>query len=61
MQPGATTGPEARLDLRLVLPALARHSRVARLNQEPALGAVRLALAEMKGGAKLPVYTPNLT
>jgi hypothetical protein len=32
-----------------------------RLNQEPALGAVRLALAELNGGAKLPVYRPNLT
>jgi hypothetical protein len=26
------------------------------LEAEPALGAVRLALAEIKGGARLPVY-----
>ena len=45
--------------LQLLLPALAHHSRVMRLNQEPALGAVRLALAELKGGARLPVYRPN--
>jgi N-acetylglucosamine kinase-like BadF-type ATPase len=47
--------------MQLLLPALARQSKVMRLNQEPALGAVRLALAELQGGAKLPVYRPNLT
>ncbi len=47
--------------MQLLLPALARQSKVMRLNQEPALGAVQLALAELKGGAKLPVYRPNLT
>lgn len=47
--------------MQLLLPTLAKHSKVMRLNQEPALGAVRLALAELSGGAKLPVYRPNLT
>ena len=44
-----------------LLPSLAHQSSVMRLNDQPALGAVRLALAEMRGGAKLPVYRPNLT
>jgi glucosamine kinase len=47
--------------LQLLLPALASRSRVMRLNEEPALGAVRLAVAELRGGARLPVYRPNLT
>jgi N-acetylglucosamine kinase-like BadF-type ATPase len=47
--------------LRLLLPALAEHSTVLHLDVPPALGAVRLALAELHGGAKLPVYRPNLT
>ena len=46
--------------LQLRLPAVAARSTVQRLVQEPALGAVRLALAEMKGGARLPAYRPNL-
>jgi N-acetylglucosamine kinase-like BadF-type ATPase len=47
--------------MQLLLPALAQESTVLRLAQEPALGAVRLALAELAGGARLPVYRPNLT
>ena len=47
--------------LQLLLPSLAPQSRVMRLDREPALGAVRLALAELNGGAKLPVYRPNVT
>jgi N-acetylglucosamine kinase-like BadF-type ATPase len=47
--------------LRWLLPALARHSSVVRLEEEPALGAVRLAIAEMNGGAKLPAYRQNIT
>ena len=47
--------------LQLVLPGLAPGCEVMRLNHEPAAGAVRLALAEMRGGARLPVYTPNIT
>ena len=47
--------------LRLLLPNLAPQCTVMRLNNEPALGAVQLALAEMRGGAKLPVYTANLS
>ena len=47
--------------MQLLLPALAKRSTVMRLEQPPALGAVRLALAELRGGAKVPVYRPNLT
>jgi N-acetylglucosamine kinase-like BadF-type ATPase len=47
--------------MQLLLPALAHQSRVMRLNDQPALGAVRLAIAEMKGVTRLPVYRPNLT
>lgn len=47
--------------LKLLLPALARRSHVVRLEAEPAFGAVRLAISEMQGGARLPVYRPNIT
>jgi N-acetylglucosamine kinase len=47
--------------MQLLLPALAPQSKVMRLNHEPALGAVRLAVAELKGGARLPAYRPNVT
>jgi hypothetical protein len=47
--------------MELLLPALARQSRVMRLDGEPALGAVRLAIAEISGGGRLPVYRPNAT
>ena len=47
--------------MQLVLPALAHRSTVMRLNEEPALGAVRFALAELSGGARIPAYRPNLT
>jgi N-acetylglucosamine kinase len=39
-----------------LLPAIAPRSRTILLDVEPALGAVRLALAEMHGGARLPIY-----
>jgi N-acetylglucosamine kinase-like BadF-type ATPase len=39
-----------------LLPAIAPRSRTIHLDVEPALGAVRLALAEIHGGARLPVY-----
>jgi N-acetylglucosamine kinase-like BadF-type ATPase len=38
------------------LPAIAPGGRVRRLEVEPALGAVRLALAEAAGGARVPTY-----
>jgi N-acetylglucosamine kinase-like BadF-type ATPase len=38
------------------LPAIAAKARVTRLVAEPALGAVRLALAEARGGAQIPTY-----
>ena len=47
--------------MQILLPGLAPQSTVMRLGVPPALGAVRLALAELQGGAKLPVYRPNLT
>jgi hypothetical protein len=47
--------------LKLMLPALAPHSRTLRLEAEPALGAVRLALAELQGGARIPLYRANVT
>jgi len=47
--------------MKLLLPALAHQSRVMRLEEEPALGAVRLAIAELHGGAKVPAYRANIT
>ncbi len=47
--------------MRQRLTSLAPNARVMRLDEEPALGAVRLALAESRGGAKLPVYRTNAT
>ena len=47
--------------LKLMLPSLAPNSRTMRLEAEPALGAVRLAIAELRGGATIPVYRPNVT
>jgi hypothetical protein len=39
-----------------ILPTIAPRSRTKLLDVEPALGAVRLALAEIHGGARIPVY-----
>jgi hypothetical protein len=47
--------------LKLLLPALAPRSYTVRLETEPALGAVQLALAELRGGAAIPAYRPNVT
>jgi len=47
--------------LTLMLPSLAPNSRTIRLEAEPALGAVRLAIAELHGGATIPVYRPSIT
>lgn len=47
--------------LKLMLPALAPDSQTILLEAEPALGAVRLAIAELQGGANIPVYRPNVT
>jgi N-acetylglucosamine kinase-like BadF-type ATPase len=38
------------------LPAIAPKASVKRLDVEPAVGAVRLALAEARGGARIPAY-----
>lgn len=43
-----------------LLPALAPRSHTIHLKIEPAIGAVQLALAESKGGAKLPSYKPRV-
>lgn len=40
------------------LPQLAPHATVTRLQREPALGAVTLALAAVQGGVRLPSYLP---
>ncbi len=45
-------------ELRRRLPGIAPRGVVSRLGVEPALGAVRLALAEARGGARIPVYVP---
>ena len=47
--------------LQLLLPALAPQSRTIRLEADPAMGAVQLAIAELHGGARVPTYRPNLT
>jgi N-acetylglucosamine kinase len=47
--------------LQLMLPSLAPQSRTIRLEAEPAMGAVQLALAELRGGARVPTYRPNAT
>ena len=44
--------------LKMLLPSLAPQSRTIRLEQEPALGAVQLAVAVTHGRAKVPVYRP---
>jgi N-acetylglucosamine kinase-like BadF-type ATPase len=41
------------------LVGVAPRTRVRRLEVEPALGAVRLALAEARGGARIPVYVQS--
>jgi N-acetylglucosamine kinase-like BadF-type ATPase len=47
--------PWLRPELMRLLPAVAPRATCMHLQDEPALGAVRLAVAELKGGAKLPV------
>jgi N-acetylglucosamine kinase-like BadF-type ATPase len=54
---GAFAGvPFLRDQVRPRLSALAPRSRAQSLQVEPAPGAVRLALAEARGGARLPPY-----
>lgn len=48
--------PWLHAELARRLPQLAPRSRVRRLEVEPALGAVRLALDEAAGGARIPSY-----
>jgi N-acetylglucosamine kinase-like BadF-type ATPase len=47
--------------LTLLLPSLAPRSRTLRLETEPAMGAVQFALADLHGGARIPVYRSNAT
>jgi N-acetylglucosamine kinase-like BadF-type ATPase len=54
---GVFTGvPWLAEELKRRLPATAPRGQVKRLEVEPAMGAVRLALAEANGGARLPSY-----
>jgi N-acetylglucosamine kinase-like BadF-type ATPase len=46
--------------LTLLLGSLAANSRTLRLEEEPAFGAVQLALAAARGQAQIPAYRPNL-
>jgi N-acetylglucosamine kinase-like BadF-type ATPase len=47
--------------LRMLLPALAVQSKTFRLDTDPAVGAVKLAVDELHGGARIPVYCSNAT
>jgi len=54
---GVVTGvPWIADELRRRLPAIAPRGRVKRLELEPAVGAVHLAVAEARGGARIPAY-----
>jgi N-acetylglucosamine kinase-like BadF-type ATPase len=48
--------PWLQEELTRLLPAIAPRSRTVLLDVEPAVGAVRLALADVHGGARIPVY-----
>jgi N-acetylglucosamine kinase len=48
--------PRLRSDVERLLAGIAPTSTCLHLEVEPALGALRLALAEIHGGARLPVY-----
>lgn len=48
--------PWLRGDVTRMLPTIAPRSRTILLDVEPAFGAVRLALAELHGGARIPTY-----
>jgi glucosamine kinase len=52
--------PWLRDHLTMLLATLAARSRTIRLEEDPALGAVQLALAATRGHAKIPAYRPNL-
>jgi N-acetylglucosamine kinase-like BadF-type ATPase len=54
---GVFTGvPFLAQELSRRLPGIAPRAQVRRLEVEPAIGAVRIALAEAQGGARLPSY-----
>ena len=48
--------PWLREEVTRLLPKIAPRSRTILLDVEPAFGAVRLALAEIHGGARIPIY-----
>jgi N-acetylglucosamine kinase-like BadF-type ATPase len=52
--------PWLRDQLTMLLPTLATNSRTIRLEEDPAVGAVQLALAAARGRAQIPAYRPNL-
>jgi N-acetylglucosamine kinase-like BadF-type ATPase len=46
--------------MKVLLATLARHSRTIRLEEDPAVGAVQLAVAVAHGRAAIPAYRPHL-
>jgi N-acetylglucosamine kinase len=52
--------PWLRDQLMMLLPLVATHSRTIRLEDDPAVGAVQLALAAARGRAQIPAYRPKL-
>jgi hypothetical protein len=51
--------PWLKEELARRLPLASPHSHTTLLEVEPAIGAVRLALAEAKGGYTMPAYKPD--
>jgi hypothetical protein len=48
--------PRLAADLQTLLRELAPNAAIVRLEREPALGAVAIALAEAQGTGRLPIY-----
>jgi N-acetylglucosamine kinase-like BadF-type ATPase len=53
---GFKAAPSLAADLERRLPEIAPRSTVKMLQEEPAMGAVRLAVEEARGGARIPEY-----
>lgn len=51
--------PWLREQLARALPAVAPKSTTLHLQKQPAVGAVRLAISVLRGGARVPVYQPS--
>jgi N-acetylglucosamine kinase-like BadF-type ATPase len=52
--------PWLRDQLTRALPAVAPKSTTVHLQKQPAVGAVRLALSHLRGGARVPAYQPAI-